>query len=164
MILSMIVAVSENGVIGKENTIPWHLSADLQRFKHLTMGHHLIMGRKTYQSIGRALPGRKMLIISRQKSFRAEGCEVVNSLEEAIRLAAESGDDEAFIAGGASVYAAAMPLCTRIYYTQVHTELEGDTFFPEFDLSEWGLVEKVEFPADLNNEYSFTFMVLNRIQ
>ena len=162
MIISMIVAVSENGVIGKDGEIPWRLSADLQRFKYLTMDHHLIMGRKTYESIGKPLPGRIMVVITHQEDYSAPGCEVVHSLEEAITFAEKAGESEAFIAGGASVYAEAFPLADRLYYTQVQAEVEGDTFFPPFVEDEWQMVENVEYPADLRNDYSFTFISLER--
>ncbi|MBT3239863.1 MAG: dihydrofolate reductase [Chloroflexi bacterium] len=162
MIISMIVAVSENGVIGKDGDIPWRLSADLQRFKHLTMDHHLVMGRKTYESIGKPLPGRKMVIVTRQEDYSAPGCEVVHSLEEALSLAEKAGETEVFIAGGASIYAEAFPLAQRLYYTQVHDEVDGDTLFPTFAEEDWQMIENVEYPADLRNDYSFTFTSLKR--
>ncbi len=162
MIVSMIVAVSENGVIGKDGDIPWRLSADLQRFKHLTMDHHLIMGRKTYESIGRPLPGRKMVIITHQEDFVAPGCEVVHSLEDAISLAEKAGETEVFIAGGASIYAEAFPKAQRLYYTQVNAEVDGDTFFPTFSEEDWQINENIEYPADLRNDHSFTFIFLER--
>lgn len=162
MIISLIVAVSENGVIGKGGNIPWHLAADLQRFKHLTMDHHLIMGRKTYESIGSVLPGRHMVVITRQEDYEALGCEVAHSLEDAIELARQAEDTEVFIAGGASVYGEAFSLAQKIYFTRVHAEIEGDTYFPLFDEEDWQMIEQVEFPADLRNDYSFTIMVLER--
>lgn len=161
---SIIVAVSDNGVIGRNNDIPWKLSTDLKRLKSLTMGHHLIMGRKTWDSIGRALPGRVSVVISRDPSFPAEGATIVHSLDEAIRVASISGDDEAFIAGGATIYGQAMHLADRMYLTRVHADIEGDTFFPEFnDVSEWRLTDSEHLEADEKNEYPFSFLTYERV-
>jgi dihydrofolate reductase len=162
MIVSLIVAVSENGVIGYQGGIPWRLPADLKLFKQTTMGHTLIVGRKTYESIGRPLPGRRMMVLTRQQDYLAEGCQVVDGLPEALELAQLQGENEAFVAGGAQVYAQALPLADRIYWTQVHTEVEGDTFFPEFDRDEWEEQERMDFSADERHEYSFTFNLLTR--
>ena len=162
MIVSLIVAVSENGVIGYQGGIPWRLPADLQMFKQTTMGHTLIVGRKTYESIGRPLPGRRMMVLSRQQDYTAAGCQVVDGLPEALELAKLHGENEAFVAGGAQVFAQALPLANRIYWTQVHADVEGDTFFPEFERDEWVEQERTEFSADGENAYGFAFSVLTR--
>lgn len=163
MIVSLIVAVSANGVIGLDGGIPWHLPEDLKLFKETTMGHTLIVGRKTYQSIGRPLPGRQMIVLTRQADYVAEGCQVVGSLEEALMIAREAGEDEAFVAGGAEVYALALPLAERIYWTQVHAEVEGDTYFPEFEREDWLEVERKDFLADEGHAPAFSVSVLERV-
>jgi dihydrofolate reductase len=163
MIVSLIVAVSANGVIGDRGGIPWHLPEDLKLFKATTMGHTLIMGRKTYESIGKPLPGREMVVLTRQEDFRAEGCHVVGSLEEALTSAREQGEKEAFVAGGAQVYALALPLADRIYWTQVHAEIEGDTRFPDFECEDWLEVERRDYPVDERHEFAFTVSVLERM-
>ncbi len=129
MIISIIAAMAENRVIGRDNTIPWNLPGDLKRFKTITTGHPVIMGRKTFESIGKPLPGRKTLIITRKPDFSAEGCVVVHNLQEA--LAECNGADEVFICGGSEIYRAALSLASRIYLTLLHEEVEGDTRFPE---------------------------------
>lgn len=133
MKISLIVAMTENRVIGKDGDIPWKLPEDQKRFKSLTQGHTLIMGRRTYESIGRPLPNRRNVVVTRQKDYSAPGCEVVESLDAALRLARTSGETEAFVGGGAGLYAEALPAADRIYLTVIHTQAEGDTFFPEFD-------------------------------
>lgn len=160
---SIIAAVSDNGVIGRNNDIPWKLSTDLKRLKALTMGHHLIMGRRTWDSIGRALPGRISVVISGNPSFPADGATIVHSLDDAIHVAANAGDDEAFIAGGATVYQQAMHLADRMYLTRVHADVEGDTFFPEFDdVTEWRLTDSEHFEADEKNQFPFSFLTYER--
>jgi len=128
MIISLIVAVAENGVIGRENRLPWHLPEDLRHFKRVTMGHPVIMGRKTHESLGRPLPGRRNIVITRQPEYAAAGCEVVHSLAGALALC--SGADEVFVIGGAAVYGEALPQASRIYLTRVRTAASGDTRFP----------------------------------
>lgn len=128
MIISLIAAMTENRVIGRDNSIPWNQPADLKRFKEITMGHPLIMGRKTYESIGRPLPGRKTIIISRKQDYRAEGCVVRHSLQDA--LADCAGEQEVFICGGSEVYLQTLPLASRIYLTIIHREVDGDARFP----------------------------------
>ena len=157
MILSIIVAVDENHGIGLRNQIPWHLPGDLDRFKKLTMGHHLIAGRKTYQSIGSALPGRQMIVLTRDSDFIAEGCLVANSLEEALNLAKDDGEQEAFIIGGAEIYRQALVLADRLYITRVQGAFEADTHFPDFSEDDWVLVCEQEFPADEKNSYPHVF-------
>jgi len=163
MIVSLIAAVSENGVIGLDGGIPWRLPADLKLFKQLTMGHTLILGRKTYQSIGRPLPGRKMVVLTRQMEFTAPGCLIAPSLEQALDTAQAEGETEAFIAGGAVVYAQALPLADRIYLSRVHAVVAGDTFFPAFDESAWQVTQSEQHPKQPGQEYGFTFEVLERI-
>lgn len=128
MIISLIAAMAENRVIGRDNAIPWHLSDDLIRFREITMGHPVIMGRKTFESIGKPLPGRKNIIITRNPDFQPEGCIVVHGLRDA--LTESAGSDEVFICGGGEIFGNALPLADRIYLTVIHEEYEGDTFFP----------------------------------
>jgi dihydrofolate reductase len=162
VIISLLVAMDERRGIGVDNRLPWRLSADLQRFKALTMGHHLIMGRRTYESIGRPLPGRTTVVLTRNPAFRPEGCLVAGSLEAALALAEGRGETEAFVVGGSAVFAAALPLAQRIYLTQVHALTPADVFFPAFDRSAWVEREMVYQPADEKNEYAFTFRLLER--
>lgn len=152
--LALIVAASENNVIGVNDDLPWRLSADLRRFKSLTMGHAIVMGRKTFDSIGRLLPGRQTVIITRNPDFKFEGAAVVHSIEDA--LAACRDQEIAFLTGGAEIYRLAMPLVDEIYLTRVHTEIEGDTFLPEIDWDQFELVTQEAFPADKKNEYDFS--------
>jgi dihydrofolate reductase len=135
MTISIIVAVAENDAIGFDNHLLWHISEDLKRFKSLTTGHHVIMGRKTYESVGKPLPGRVNIVISRQENYRVDGCLVANSFEEALELA--KLDSEVFIIGGGEIYKQALPITDKIYLTRVHAGFAGDTFFPELNLSEW---------------------------
>lgn len=130
--INIIAAVSENGVIGKDGQIPWHISEDLRRFKELTTGHVVVMGRKTFESIGRALPNRVNIVVTRDHNFNAEGCIVCHSFEDAIRVAKES-DDRIFIMGGGQVYEEGMQIADNLYLTIVEGEFEGDTFFPDYE-------------------------------
>ena len=152
--------MERSGVIGRDGDLPWHLSADLKRFKQLTMGHHIIMGRKTFQSIGRLLPGRTTVVVTRQPDFQAAGAIVTHNLHDAI--AAARDDDEAFIIGGAEIYRQALPLVDRIYLTEVEADVAGDVRFPEFDRSQWTVVERSGHPADQRNDHPHTFTVLDR--
>lgn len=163
MRLSIIAALSTNNVIGRANGIPWRQSTDLKRLKALTMGHHMIMGRKTYDSLlGYPLPGRVMVVITRGE-LDAPGLIVVNSLEDAIRVVEQSGDDEPFIAGGQQIFEQAMHRADRMYLTRVHAEVEGDTFFPDFDdVSEWHLVDSEHLEADEKNQYPYSFLTYER--
>ena len=160
MIVSLLVAMDEQNGIGKDNRLPWHLSADLKRFKALTMGHHVIMGRKTYESIGRPLPGRVNVIITRSPDYQAEGCVIAHSLREALSIAELAGESEAFVIGGGQIFAQALPLADRIYLTRVHTISQADVFFPPFDIEDWSLQATSEVPADNKNQYSSTYMML----
>jgi dihydrofolate reductase len=133
--ICLIAALAANRAIGKNNTLPWHLPADLKRFKALTLGHPVLMGRKTYESIGKPLPRRRNLVITRNRDYRAPGCEVVHSLDTA--LAACSGADVIFIIGGAELYRQALPRAQRLEFTEIHAEFDGDTYFPQFASDEW---------------------------
>lgn len=139
MKLSIIVAVAENGVIGRDNRLPWRISADLKRFKSLTLGHHLLMGRKTFQSIGRPLPGRTIIVLSRGTPELPAGVEIAGSLVEATALARAAGETETFVAGGAAIYAEALPRTDTLYLTSVAATIEGDTHFPDWNRGEWQL-------------------------
>jgi dihydrofolate reductase len=162
MRVSIIVAVAENGVIGRGGKLPWRLSDDLRRFKKLTMGHTVIMGRRTWESIGRPLPGRQMVVVSRQPDYEATGCQVVPNLDEALEIAQQAGDDEAFVIGGAEVYRLALPRADRLYVTRVHANVEGDTRFHEFNLAQWKLLELNRVDADERNEFAFSMEVYQR--
>lgn len=162
MRLSIIVAIADNGVIGRDNDLPWHLSADLRRFKALTMGHHLVLGRKTFESIGAVLPGRTMVVISRGRPDLPTGVHLVHSLAEAVELARGAGDDEAFVAGGAEIYAEALPAADRLYLTRVHTACEGDTLFPAWEPGDWHEVSREDHPADDRNAHPYSFLVYER--
>ena len=159
MRVSIIVAMSSNGVIGRDGQLPWHLSADLRRFKRLTMGHHLLVGRRTWDSIGRPLPGRTMLVLTRDPEWRADGATRVGDLDEALGLARAAGDDELFIGGGAAVYRLALERADRLYLTEVLAEVEGDTHFPSWDRSAWREVESEEHQPDEKNLLPHRFVV-----
>jgi dihydrofolate reductase len=159
---SLIVARARNGAIGLANAMPWHLPADLAHFKRTTLGHPVIMGRRTWESIGRALPGRRNIVVSRTPGFRAEGAEVVASLAEAWRAAA--GADEAFVIGGARLYAEALPEADRIYLTEVAGEPEADTYFPELEPGDWRETLLAEQPADGRNAFALRFLLLERLR
>src|SRR5688572_21667551 len=165
MRLAIIAALSTNNVIGRDNQIPWHISTDLKRLKALTMGHHMIMGRRTYESIGRPLPGRIFAVITRQPDFRApDGIHVVHSLEDGIRIAVDAGDAEPFIAGGTEICAQAIHRAARMSLTRVHSEVEGDAFFADFDdVSEWQLTDSEHFDAGEKDDYPFSFLNYDRV-
>lgn len=158
-VLSIIAAVSENNVIGRDGALPWHLSADLKRFKRLTMGHAIVMGRKTWESIGRPLPGRTSIVISRQADRRADGAKVAASLSGALEFARQSGvgHSEVFVIGGAAVYALALSHAERLYLTRVHAIVEGDVAFPTVDWNAWQLLEESHHVADERNDFAHTF-------
>jgi len=158
--VSLIVAVSSNGVIGREGKLPWHLPDDLKHFKAVTMGKPVIMGRKTWDSIGRALPGRRNLVVTRNSDFSAEGCEIAHSLEEALALTEESA--EVVVIGGASLYAEALPRAQRIYLTEVNAHVGGDTRFPRLDRGGWKEVSREAHPADHRHAHAFSFVLLER--
>jgi dihydrofolate reductase len=157
---SLVVAVARNGVIGRDNALPWRLPADLAHFKRVTMGHPIVMGRRTYESIGKPLPGRKNIVVTHNRSFRAPGCTVVGSLDEAWR---EAGDaDEVCVIGGTTLFAETLPLADVIHLTEVEADVEGDTFFPPFDRREWDQREVARHPADDRNAYSTRILELTR--
>lgn len=159
--ISIVVAVAENNVIGKENQLIWHLPADLRHFKQLTMGHPIVMGRKTYESIGKPLPGRTSIIITRQKGYTAQGCIVVNSIAEALEKA-KALDEQVYIIGGAEIYRQALPFTDTIYLTKVHHTFEGDTFFPELAEAEWKEASAYHHDPDEKNTYGYSFIELKR--
>jgi dihydrofolate reductase len=162
VIISLLVAMDERRGIGKDNLLPWRLSSDLKRFRALTMGHHIVVGRKTFESIGKPLPGRHMIIVSRNRDYTAAGCFVAGSLDEALALARERGEVEAFVCGGAQLYGQALGAAGRIYLTVVHAVVEADTFFPEWDPDEWIEKQSSHHPADEKNQYPSTFKILER--
>jgi dihydrofolate reductase len=162
MIVSLLVAMDERRGIGVDNRLPWHLSSDLRMFKSLTMGHHLIMGRKTFESIGRSLPGRRTIVVSRNPDYQPEGAQTAASLQEALSLAKEQGEEEAFVAGGSEIFALALPIADRLYLTRVHAVTDADVFFPAFELDDWVETRSFYQHADEKNEYAFTFQQLER--
>lgn len=158
--ISIIVAIAHNNVIGAGNSLIWHISEDLRRFKAITTGHPVIMGRKTYESIGRPLPNRTNVVITRQADFAVEGCTVVHSLQEASALFPEN--EELFIIGGGQIYAEALPLAKRLYLTEVDADYEGDTYFPQWDQSEWNLIEKDTFLRGEEFDKPFAFLTYEK--
>lgn len=163
MIISAIVACAKNGVIGKDNEIPWYLPADFAYFKRTTINHHIIMGRNCFESIGRPLPKRTNIIITRNPFYIASGCLMVNSIAEGLKTAENNGETEAFIIGGGEIYKQSVDLWERLYLTEVDLDTEGDVFFPELDLSNWQLVSEEQHTKDEKNEYNFSFKVFERI-
>jgi dihydrofolate reductase len=162
VIVSLIVAMDRNRGIGVDNKLPWRLSADLKRFRELTMGHHIILGRKTFESIGKPLPGRQTIVVTRNNKYLVEGCFVVHSVEEAISLARSRGESEVFVCGGAEIYGQTLHLADRLYLTLVDAEVDADTFFPEWDENGWMIQESVPHPADEKNQFPFVFRRLVR--
>ena len=163
MKISLVAAIAENAAIGLGGDLPWRLPADQRHFKELTTGHCLVMGRKTFDSIGRRpLPGRLHIVISRDRTFQAEGVLVATDLDTALDLARARGEAEAFIAGGTEIYALALPLVDCLHLTRVHAEVDADTFFPPYDEREWKLVRETHHEADDRNEYSFSIQEWRR--
>jgi len=158
-LISLIVAMAQNGVIGRDNALPWRLPADLKRFKAFTLGKIVLMGRKTFESIGRPLPGRDNLVLTRDRRWWASGVIVVHSVEQAL---AQAGANELVAIGGAQIYRLLMPFARRIYLTHVHADVPGDTFFPDFDPTQWDDVECRMHPADEEHAYPVTFVTLER--
>lgn len=154
--------MDENCCIGKENRLPWHLPADLRRFKALTMGHHLIMGRKTYESIGRALPGRQSIIVTRQIGYVAPGCQIRPSLNAAVSTAVEAGEIEAFVIGGAQIFNQALPLAQRMYLTLIQAQYDCDIHFPTYDPLDWIITKSTTVSDDPTFNFSYTFIDLIR--
>ena len=160
MKLSLIAAVAENGVIGTGGDLPWHLPADLKAFKRRTVGHTIIMGRKTYDSIGRPLPRRRSIVLTRRKGYASEGVEVAGSLEEALEMV--QGEEEVFVVGGGEIYRQALPSADRLYLTRVHATPEGEVTFPPFDPTAWTLVEETPHPSDERHAHGFSFRTYER--
>lgn len=157
--ISFIVAMDDNNVIGHQNQLPWQLPADLAYFKKITIGHPIIMGRKTYESIGRPLPGRRNIVITRDTSYQADGIDIVHSIDEAVKLV---GEDEAFIIGGANIFEQAFEYAQKLYITYIHEVFIGDTYFRKFNLNEWELESSVKGIKDEKNHYDYEFVVYNR--
>jgi len=167
MIISLIAAVAENNVIGKNNDLPWHLPSDMKYFKDTTMGHCVIMGRKNYDSIPlkyRPLEGRPNIIVTRQKDFKAEGCIVVNSVEDAICECKKRNETEVFIIGGGDIFRQTMDIADKIHYTKIHHTFEGDAFFPKLDETKWKLMSKKDIQPDAKNKFPFSFCVYEKVK
>jgi dihydrofolate reductase len=161
MKISLIAAMAQNRVIGRDNQLPWRLSADLQHFKALTLGKPIIMGRKTWESLGRPLPGRTNIVITRDIGYQAEGCVVVHSVEQALEVAA--GSDEVMVIGGANLYRQLLDRADRLYLTLVKADIEGDAWFPEFDPTQWRETERESHSRDNKNEFDYEFVLLERV-
>lgn len=161
MDISLVVAMDENRLIGVRNQLPWRMPADLKHFKEITMGHPIVMGRCTWESIDRPLPGRTNIVVTRQSAYVAKGAVVVDSPEAAKEAAGEC--DELMVIGGARLYEQLLAEANRIYLTEIHAEFEGDTYFPELNEDEWACVKREDFEKDDRNPYGYTFMVLERI-
>jgi dihydrofolate reductase len=162
MRISFIVAKAENNVIGINNKLPWHLKDDLQNFKKITMGHHMLMGRKTFESIGKALPGRMSLVISSEPKAVTEQVVWFSSIFRAIKFAERAGETELFIIGGEKIFKSALSLADRIYLTDVMGDVKGDTFFPQLSLKNWKLVSEQSFTKNAENDHAFVFRILDR--
>ena len=162
MNISIIVAITENNIIGRDNGMPWHLPADLKYFRERTTGHHIVMGRKTFESIGggRPLPNRVSIIITKQKDYKANGCLIAHSLEEAIEIA--KGQDELFIIEGKQIYDQSLALANKMYITRIHTHIDGDTSFPQYDENQWEMTSYTEREADGKNAYPLSFLVFEK--
>ncbi|HTF21248.1 MAG TPA: dihydrofolate reductase [Chryseolinea sp.] len=166
MIISLIAARSRNGVIGRNNDLPWRLPDDMKYFMTTTRGHHAIMGRKNYDSLPDAykpLPNRTNIVVTRQQDFQAPGCVVVHSLDHALEIASDSGEAETFVIGGAEIYTLAMAQARRLYLTEIDAEVQGDTYFPPFDVANWQEVSRKHHDADDRHAYSFDFVIYERI-
>ena len=162
MTISAIVAISKNRIIGRDNNIPWYLPADLKYFKKKTLNHHIIMGRKTFQSIGRPLPKRTNIILTRDAFFIASNCIVTHSLDHALNIAQDNGEEEVFIIGGGQIYEVAMPFLDKVYLTEVDTEVAGIVKFPELPTSEWREISSENHAPDEKNEYAYCFKIFER--
>ncbi|EIJ78565.1 Dihydrofolate reductase [Bacillus methanolicus PB1] len=159
--ISLIWAMDENRVIGKDNKLPWHLPEDLKFFKRVTMGHPIAMGRKTHDSIGRNLPGRENIVITRQKDFQCDGCTVLHSVQELVDYAAEK-NEEVFVIGGAEIFKQILPFADRLYLTQIRNKFKGDTFFPELNMEDWELITQEKGIKDEKNPYDYEFLIYYR--
>jgi len=159
MIISFIVAVSQNNVIGKDNKLPWHLPADMKYFKQVTFGHHIIMGRSTYEALGKVLPGRTNIIVTRQHDFDAPGCIIVGDLRSAFDCAREHHETECFVIGGGDVFRQSIVWADKIYLTKVFHNFEGDTFFPDLNKDDWNMISEDRHLPDEKNRYAYAFQV-----
>lgn len=162
MTTSIIAALANNNIIGNNNQLPWRLPADLRYFKAKTIGKPIVMGRKTYESLGKPLKDRRNIVVTRDLSFIAAGCEIVNSIEEALQLT--QNVEETMIIGGATIYAAALPYSNRMYLTFIHQDFQGDTYFPQWNNNEWREIQREEHAADTENPYAYSFVILERTQ
>ena len=162
MTLSLLVAADEGNVIGKDNALPWHLPNDLKYFKNKTWGMPIVMGRKTFESIGKPLPGRKNIVLTRNNNWQADGVAVVHSIEAAISLAAENDVKEIFLIGGAELFNSTIKDADRLYLTRIHHRFEGDVYFPEIEENNWQLLKETHCPADEKNAYGHSFQVWER--
>lgn len=160
MKISYVVATDDNGLIGRGNELPWHLPADLRHFREITMGKPIMMGRRTHESIGRALPGRQNIVVTRQADYQSEGCDIVHSIDEGIEVAGDA--EELMVIGGAEFYEQMLGQVERIYLTEIHHMFEGDTYFPKLDVTRWREHSREDFPADINNSMDYSFLVLER--
>lgn len=163
MIISLIYAASENNVIGKDNTLPWHLPADMKYFKGKTIGHCIVTGRKNYDSIPekfRPLPDRTNIIVTHQKNYIAPNTIIVNTIPDALKMAEQKGETECFIIGGADIFRQTIHLANKIYLTKIHHSFEGDTFAPELDLKQWKEIKHTDFQPDEKNKYAYSFIEL----
>lgn len=159
--ISFVVAMDKNRVIGKNNDLPWHLPEDLKFFKRVTMGHPIIMGRKTHESIGRALPGRENIIVTRDRKYVSEGCTVLHSINE-VKDRARDTDEEIFVIGGSEIFKELFPIADRLYITYIDEEFEGDTFFPIFSENDWELISNERGIKDKENPYTYSFRVYDK--
>ena len=165
MTISLIAALAQNNVIGKNNDLPWHLPDDMKYFMNTTKRHHVIMGRKNYESIPekfRPLPNRTNIVVTRQSAYKAPDCQVVHTIEEGLELARQNHEPETFIIGGAEIYRLGMPFTTRMYLTEIKATIEGDTYFPAFNKSEWKEISRHHHPADDRHLYAFDFVVYEK--
>jgi dihydrofolate reductase len=162
MTISFVVAASENNVIGKDNRLLWHLPNDMKFFKNTTWGMPVIMGRKTFESLGKPLAGRTNIVMTRDKEWTAKGTTVSSNIEEAMKAAAETDAKEAFVIGGGEIFKQVLPQANRVYLTRVHTKLEGDAFFPELPAKDWKLLSQLDFTADAKHAFAYSFQVWQR--
>jgi dihydrofolate reductase len=163
MIISLIVAMDESRGIGLKAGLPWYLPADLKHFKSITMGHYLIMGRKTYETIGRPLPGRTMIVLTHNPEYQADGCIIAHSLESALELARLGGEEEVFVIGGGEIFAQALDRADKIYLTKVHATLTADVFFPKLSTTDWEETSSQQHPSDEKNPYPHSYKEFTRI-
>ena len=162
MIVSQIAAMSRNRVIGKDNKLPWNMPNDLAYFFKVTRGHHIILGRKNFEANGKALPNRVNIVLTRNLNYKAPGCIVVESIQQALKYSESKGEEEVFIVGGGQIYQASLGITNKIYLTIIETEIEGDVFFPELNPKSWKQISKIAYPADSNNPFIYTYYIFER--